>query len=89
MGPDSIQRLHSARERVRRSFPAGRTESTFRQARRTKKIGNHEHVVTLHYMDYNFGRMHRTFRVTPAMEARVADHVWGLEEIANLMDERV
>jgi hypothetical protein len=37
-------------------------------------------------MHYNFGRIHRTLRVTPAMEASVADHVWTMEEIAALMD---
>jgi hypothetical protein len=38
----------------------------------------------LHFMYYNFGRVHKTLRVTPAMEAKVADHVWSLEEIAKL-----
>ena len=33
---------------------------------------------------YNFGRIHKTLRVTPAMEAGVTDHVWSLEEIADL-----
>jgi hypothetical protein len=42
--------------------------------------------VALHYMHYNFGRIHKTLRVTPAMEAGVADHVWTMEEIAALMD---
>jgi hypothetical protein len=37
-------------------------------------------------MFYNFGRIHKTLRVTPAMEAKVADHVWSLEEIAKLAD---
>ena len=38
----------------------------------------------LPYMFYNFGRIHKTLRVTPAMEAGKADHVWSLEEIADL-----
>jgi hypothetical protein len=37
-------------------------------------------------MYYNFGRIHRTLRVTPAMEAKISDHVWTLEEIAGLLD---
>jgi hypothetical protein len=37
-------------------------------------------------MHYNFARVHQTLRVTPAMEAGVADHVWTLEEIANLVE---
>ena len=52
----------------------------------SKKAENHAYAVALHYMHYNFGRIHKTLRVTPAMEAGVADHVWTLEEIAGLMD---
>ena len=36
-------------------------------------------AVALHFMYYNFARIHTTLRVTPAMEAGVADHVWSLE----------
>ena len=50
----------------------------------SKKVDNHMHAVALHFMYYNFGRIHKTLRVTPAMEARVSDHVWSLEEIAAL-----
>jgi len=37
-------------------------------------------------MHYNFSRIHRTLRVTPAMEAGVSDQVWTTEDIASLMD---
>jgi IS1 family transposase len=50
----------------------------------SKKIENHAHAVALHFMYYNFGRVHKSLRVTPAMEAGVSDHVWSLEEIASL-----
>lgn len=52
----------------------------------SKKVENLEHAVSLHFMHYNFARIHKTLRVTPAMEAGVADHVWALEEIAALAD---
>jgi IS1 family transposase len=52
----------------------------------SKKAENHAHAVGLHYMHYNFGRIHKTLRVTPAMQAGVSDHVWTMEEIAGLMD---
>jgi IS1 family transposase len=52
----------------------------------SKKVENHEHAVALHYMYYNFCRIHQTLRVTPAMEAGIADHVWSLEEIVGLLD---
>jgi hypothetical protein len=51
----------------------------------SKKIENHEHAVALHYMFYNFCRIHQTLRVTPAMEAGIANHVWSLEEIVGLL----
>jgi len=38
-------------------------------------------------MHYNFCRIHQSLRVTPAMEAGVADHVWTLEEIIALLDK--
>lgn len=55
----------------------------------SKKIENLEHAVALHFMYYNFGRIHKTLRVTPAMEAGISDHVWTLEEIAALVPELV
>jgi len=48
------------------------------------RSGNHKAMIGLHYMHYNFGRIHKTLRVTPAMEAGVANHVWSLAEIAAL-----
>ena len=51
----------------------------------SKKIENLEAAVALHFMYYNFGRIHQTLRVTPAMEAGISDHVWSLEEIAGLL----
>lgn len=50
----------------------------------SKKVDNHKAAVALHFMHYNFARLHKTLRVTPAMEAGVADYVWSLEEIARL-----
>lgn len=52
----------------------------------SKKVENHAHAIALHFMYYNFGRIHKTLRVTPAMAAGVTDHVWSLEEIARLAD---
>jgi IS1 family transposase len=51
----------------------------------SKKVENHEHMLALHYMYYNFARIHQSLRVTPAMEAGIADHVWSLDEIVNLL----
>jgi hypothetical protein len=52
----------------------------------SKKVENLEAAVALHFVYYNFGRVHRTLRVTPAMEAGIADHIWSLEEIVGLLN---
>jgi len=52
----------------------------------SKKVENLAHAVSLHFMCYNFARIHKTLRVAPAMEAGVSDHLWSLEEIAGLID---
>jgi IS1 family transposase len=52
----------------------------------SKKVENHRWSIALHFMHYNFCRIHQTLRVTPAMEAGVSDHVWSLEEVVGLLD---
>lgn len=52
----------------------------------SKKLENHKLALALHFMNYNFCRIHQTLRCTPAMEAGITDHVWGLEEVVNLLD---
>src|SRR5439155_1549765 len=51
----------------------------------SKKLENHEHAVAIHYMFYNFGRIHQSLRVTPAMEAGISDHVWSIKEMIALL----
>jgi hypothetical protein len=51
----------------------------------SKKVENLACAVALYFMHYNFCRIHKTLRVTPAMEAKVTDHVWEIEEILNLI----
>ena len=50
----------------------------------SKKIENHKHSIALHFMHYNFCRIHKTLRVTPAMEAGISNRVWELSDLANL-----
>lgn len=52
----------------------------------SKKIENLAHAVSLHFMYYNFARVHQTLKQTPAMAAGIADHVWTIEEIVGLLD---
>jgi IS1 family transposase len=51
----------------------------------SKKVENHAHAVALHYMHYNFCRIHQSLRVTPAMEAGLSDHVWNVEDLVSLI----
>ncbi len=51
----------------------------------SKKIENLEHAVALHFMYYNFCRIHQTLRITPTMEAGVTDHVWDIDEVIALI----
>jgi hypothetical protein len=47
----------------------------------SKKWENHWAAVTLWYTFYNFCRVHKSLRITPAMEAKITDHVWGVREL--------
>jgi IS1 family transposase len=51
----------------------------------SKKLDNHAYAVAIHFLYYNFARVHKTLRCTPAMEAGLADHIWTLDEIAGLL----
>ena len=51
----------------------------------SKKFENHCHMVAIYFAYYNFCRVHQTLRVTPAMEAGLADHVWTVEELVGTM----
>jgi hypothetical protein len=50
----------------------------------SKKAENHMHAFSIFTMHYNFARIHKTLRVTRAMEIGIADHIWTYEEIAAL-----
>jgi IS1 family transposase len=52
----------------------------------SKKLENHALSVALHYMHYNFCRIHKSLRVTPAMAAGVTDRLWSMDDIAALVE---
>lgn len=54
----------------------------------SKKLENHGHAVALHFMHYNFCRVYKTLRVTPAMEAGLTNHIWTMEELVGLIDQK-
>jgi hypothetical protein len=51
----------------------------------SKKIENHIAMLGLHYMHYNFCRIHQTLRVTPAMAAGVTNQLWSVEDLIALI----
>lgn len=51
----------------------------------SKKLENHSAAIALHYMHYNFCRIHQSLRITPAMAAGVTDHVWTIPEVIDLL----
>jgi len=53
----------------------------------SKKVENHAYAVALHMMYYNFVRIHKTLRVTPAMAAGVTDRLWEIADIAQLVED--
>jgi IS1 family transposase len=55
----------------------------------SKEVDNLRHAVALYAVHYNFCRVHQTLRVTPAMEAGLATHVWEISEIAQLIAGRM
>jgi len=54
----------------------------------SKKLENLKAAVALHFAYYNFCRIHSSLRVTPAMEARLTDHIWSLRELVGLLEQR-
>lgn len=54
----------------------------------SKKLANHEHMLAIYFMYYNFCRVHQTLRVTPAMETGIADHVWSVAELVRRMEPK-
>ena len=53
----------------------------------SKKVENHIHMVALYAVFYNFTKLHKTLRVTPAMAAGLTDRVWDMADIVRLLEE--
>jgi hypothetical protein len=52
----------------------------------SKKLVGHRHALSLYFCFYNWTRIHKTLRVSPAMASGLTDHLWTMEEIVALMD---
>jgi hypothetical protein len=54
----------------------------------SKKVEQHANAVALHFMYYNFCRIHKTLRVTPAMAAGITDRLWDVKDIVALIEAK-
>ena len=84
--PDAGHVSTSYVERANLSMRMGMRRFTRLTNAFSKNIENHIASIAIHYMHYNFCRVHQTLRVTPAMEAGISSHVWSLTEIVGLLD---
>jgi IS1 family transposase len=84
--PDSAHIATSYVERQNLTMRMGMRRFTRLTNAFSKKAENLAHAVSLHFMYYNFARVHTTLKQTPAMEAGKADHIWTLEEIVGLLE---
>jgi hypothetical protein len=53
----------------------------------SKKVENHALSIALHYMNYNFCRIHKTLRIAPAMAADVTDRPWEIGDIVKVLED--
>ena len=53
----------------------------------SKKLENHAAATAIHFLYYNFARIHRTIRMSPAMKAGVTDRLWSIRDIVGLLEE--
>jgi IS1 family transposase len=85
--PDPAHVSTSYVERANLSMRMGMRRFTRLTNAFSKKLENHMHALSIYFMHYNFVRIHQTLRCTPAMEARVTDRLWSLENMVRIVDE--
>jgi len=54
----------------------------------SKKAENHAHSVAIHFIYYNFVRIHQSLRITPAMAAGVTDKLWSNTDMVGVTEDR-
>ncbi len=86
--PDEAHISTSYVERLNLNIRMGNRRFTRLTNAFSKKVDNHLHMLSLYFCHYNFCRLHKTLRVTPAMKAGVSDVVRDMEWIVSLIDAR-
>lgn len=86
--PDLATASTSYVERANLTMRMGMRRFTRLTNAHSKKYANHVYALALFFMSYNFIRQHKAHRLTPAMAAGIADHMWSLEELVSEIDSR-
>src|SRR5437764_2934430 len=86
--PDPRHISTSYTERANLTMPMSMRRFTRLTNAFSKKLENHAHMVALYAIWYNFVRIYKTLRVTPAMAAGIADRLWSMEDVVALIDEQ-
>lgn len=53
----------------------------------SKKAANHDHMMAVYFMHYNFVRIHQTLRMSPAMAAGVSKTLWSMDDVVRMVEE--
>lgn len=84
--PDLAKASTSIVERSNLSLRMGNRRFTRLTNAFSKKMANHMHAISFYFMVYNFVKIHKSIKTTPAMEAGVTDFLWSMEDVAMLAD---
>jgi hypothetical protein len=52
----------------------------------SKKVENHKHAMALHFLYYNFVRMHHTLKMSPAMAAGITKRLWEMKDVVEMLE---
>jgi hypothetical protein len=52
----------------------------------SKKLDNHAHAMSLHFLYYNFVRIHQTLKISPAMAAGVTNRLWEMKDVVEMIE---
>ncbi len=87
--PDMAHISTSHVERANLSMRMGMRRFTRLTNAFSKKLENHMHAISFYFMVYNFVKIHKSVKTTPAMEAGVTTYLWSMEEIVMMVETNV
>jgi IS1 family transposase len=85
--PDPKHVSTSFSERQNLSMRMGNRRMTRLTNAFSKKAANHEHMMAIYFMHYNFVRIHQTLKITPAMAAGVTSKLWEMSDLVKVLED--